>query len=105
MKQHPPADSEQQFSEYVDRVLWTIGDLLVYQKCPEAYDQQAFHGWDFAEVTDIAPLEGQVVIDAGSGTGRVALEAATLAQTVMAVEPVTRLRQFIRTKAQASKLG
>ena len=82
-----------------DMVIWTIADLVVYNKCPEAYDRLDFHHWDLAEVTNIAPLEGRVVVDVGSGTGRVALEAAAIASAVVAVEPVPRLRRFIRDKA------
>ncbi len=46
--------------------------------------------------------DGKVVVDAGAGTGRVALEAAQFAKHVFAVEPVTRLRQFIREKADGA---
>ena len=80
-------------------VIWTIADLVVYNKCPDAYDALPFHSWNFAEVVQIAPLTGKVVVDVGSGTGRVALEAALTAETVFAVEPVARLRKFIREKA------
>ncbi len=100
-----PDYSDQQLADYIDRVLWTIADLLVYNKQPEAYDLQLFHGWDFSEVTDLAQLDDMVVIDAGAGTGRVALEAALSAQIVMAVEPVTRLRNFIRAKAESRQLS
>ena len=85
--------------ECAERLLWTIADMLVYGKCPEVYDSLDFHSWDFGEITSITPLEGLTVIDAGSGTGRVALEAAETASSVYAVEPVTRLRRFIREKA------
>ena len=88
-----------------DIVVWTIADLLVYNKCPEIYDQLPFHGWDFGEVTGIAPLDHKVVVDVGAGTGRVALEAATMADTVLAVEPVGRLRRYIRDKAARNGLG
>jgi SAM-dependent methyltransferase len=86
-----------------DTLVWTIADLLVYNKCPEVYDAQPFHGWDFAEITSIVDLMGKIVIDGGSGTGRVALEAAETAASVFAVEPVSRLRDFIR--AEAAKNG
>jgi ubiquinone/menaquinone biosynthesis C-methylase UbiE len=88
-----------------DTIIWTIADLLVYNKCPEAYDNLSFHSWDFTEVTTITPLADKFVIDAGSGTGRVALEAAETAKLVYAVEPVTRLRQFIREKASCQRLN
>lgn len=83
-------------------VVWTIADLIVYNKSPELYDSLDFHSWDFTEVTSITSLDGKVVLDVGSGTGRVALEAALTAETVFAVEPVTRLRRFVRDKAAAS---
>jgi SAM-dependent methyltransferase len=80
-------------------VLWTIADLLVYNKCPEVYDNLPFHDWDFGEITGIAELTDMFVVDGGAGTGRVALEAAKTAKVVYAVEPVTRLRQYIKDKA------
>ena len=99
MVRYLPSDNRSDLDRAEDVVVWTIADLLVYNKCPDVYDGLGFHGWDFAEVTGITPLEGKVVVDVGSGTGRVALEAATTADRVFAVEPVTRLRQFIREKA------
>ena len=83
-----------------DLVVWTIADLVVYSKCPEAYDGLPFHGWPFSEVTDVVSLEGKTVLDGGSGTGRVALEAARHAEVVYAVEPVGRLRQYVRERAR-----
>lgn len=88
-----------------DRVVWTIADLLVYNKCPELYDGLPFHAWPFTEVTELADLRGKVVMDGGAGTGRVALEAARHAAVVWAVEPVGRLRQFIRERAREHALG
>ena len=103
--EHPPEDDPTKLKELEDLAAWTIADLLVYQKCPEIYDNLAFHAWDFGEVTSITPLDDKVVIDGGAGTGRVALEAAQTARRVFAVEPVSRLRQFIRDKAAAADLN
>ena len=99
MAEHSPASGTRELTAWADHVVWTIADLLVYNKCPEAYDQLPFHAWDFGEVTEIAELGGRVIVDVGSGTGRVALEAARTAAYVYAVEPVARLRRFIREKA------
>ena len=104
MAQYGPAQDDQELARCGDALVWTIADLLVYNKCPEVYDSLAFHKWGFAEVTSVVALNEKVVIDAGSGTGRVALEAAHTARHVFAVEPVGRLRQFIRSKAAAAGL-
>ena len=88
-----------------DLVVWTIADLIVYNKCPDVYDGLDFHRWDFAEVTSITPLDDKVVVDVGSGTGRVALSAASTADTVFAIEPVARLRRFIRESAASKGYG
>lgn len=105
MAESGPARDDQKLAKYSEGLVWTIADLLVYNKCPEAYDEQGFHRWDFGEVTGITPLMGKTVIDGGAGTGRVTLEAARAAARVYAVEPVARLRQFIREKAAQAGLG
>jgi ubiquinone/menaquinone biosynthesis C-methylase UbiE len=95
----------QELTACSDKLLWIIADLIVYNKCPEAYDVLDFHDWDFREITSINSLEGKVVIDEGAGTGRVTLEATRTARWVFAVEPVARLRQFIREKAAKAGLS
>ena len=100
-----PASDEVGLAHAEDVVVWTIADLLVYNKCPDLYDRLPFHGWDFGEVTSITPLDEKVVVDVGAGTGRVALEAATMAENVFAVEPVGRLRRYIRDKAVRNGLS
>jgi ubiquinone/menaquinone biosynthesis C-methylase UbiE len=99
MTQNAPAADGQELDKDCDKLLWTIADILIYNKCPETYDNLEFHNWDFREITVITPLDGKTVIDGGAGTGRVTLEAARTARQVYAVEPVCRLRQFIREKA------
>jgi len=105
VERFPPAADAQELALCAERVVWTVADLLVYQKCPEVYDNQPFHAWDFNEVTSITPLDGKTVVDAGAGTGRVALEAALSAGSVFAVEPVSRLRRFIRQKAESRRIS
>ena len=105
LAQFGPAADEQELAAFGDELVWTIADLLVYNKCPEVYDALEFHNWDFAEVTAITGLAGKRVVDAGAGTGRVALDAAHYAGEVYAVEPVGRLRQFIRDKATQAGLS
>lgn len=104
MARFGPATDDQQLTAFSDELVWTIADLLVYNKCPEVYDALEFHNWDFGEITAITDLEDRRVVDAGAGTGRVALETAHHAGEVYAIEPVSRLRQFIQDKAAEARL-
>ncbi len=104
MLRHGPVEDAETLAACGQALVWTIADLLVYNKCPEVYDGLAFHGWDWSEITAVVALEGRVVIDGGAGTGRVALEAAQTARYVWAVEPVGRLRRFIRDRASRQGL-
>lgn len=104
LAQHKPASNPQELERCTQAVLWTIPDLLVYNKCPEFYDSLEFHNWDFREVTMLTTLHQEEVVDAGAGTGRVALEAAQSARHVFAIEPVARLRDFIRQRASQAGL-
>lgn len=105
LQNYPPARNQEELAVCEDSVVWTIADLLVYSKCPEIYDRLPFHNWDFSEVTSLVNLAGKTVIDSGAGTGRVALETAETAAVVFAVEPVSRLREFIRAKAEQKNLA
>lgn len=80
-------------------LVWELADWIVYQRAPEYYDAKATHDWDLAAVTELVTLDGKVVIDAGAGTGRVALAASSAARHVFAVEPVTTLRRYMRERA------
>jgi SAM-dependent methyltransferase len=102
--QYGEAGNPEVLAQYEDNLLWTIADLLVYNTCPQVYDSLEFHEWDFGEIARIAPLEGKIVVEGGAGTGRVTLRLAQHAEQVYAVEPVTRLRQFIRNKVRDSEL-
>lgn len=80
-------------------VLSRLEDLLVYVLAPEIYDRQPFLNWDSIELTSMADFTGRVVMDVGAGTGRLTFAVAERAQVVYAVEPVERLRLYIRQKA------
>ena len=83
------------------KVMGTINDLLVYVIDPTIYDAQPFMGWDSNELRQLADFSHKLVIDVGSGTGRLAFVAAETASVVFAVEPVPNLRRYIKQKAHA----
>jgi len=82
-----------------DALVWELADWILYQRAPEYYHAEATIGWDLAAATDVVSLDGKVVIDAGAGTGVVAVAACPTAREVFAVEPVATLREYMRDRA------
>ncbi|MCJ7658191.1 MAG: class I SAM-dependent methyltransferase [Anaerolineales bacterium] len=81
----------------------TINDWLVYVIAPQMYDYQPSLKRDDQELTSLVDFVGKIVLDIGSGTGRLAFLAAQNAFAVYPVEPVANLRLYI--KAKANDLG
>jgi hypothetical protein len=111
IRRHPPSDpylnallaehgpvSGPELAASERTLVWELADWIAYQRAPGAYDEAARIEFDLAAITDLVPLAGKVLIDAGAGTGRVALAAAPVARHVYAVEPVASLRGYMRTK-------
>ena len=97
--------SAEQVRQAEIRVMNTINDLLVYVVEPAIYDAQPFLGWDSNELLQVADFNQKIVIDVGSGTGRLAFIAGGFASAVYAVEPVGNLRWYIKQKAQALQIA
>ncbi len=85
-----------------EALVWELADQLVYQRFPEAYDAMRALRWDPAQLADVCKVEGRVVVDIGAGTGWLSEALAGSARTVFAVEPVSRLREYIRERAAAA---
>ena len=47
---HCPTQDQEEVYCFCEKVIWTIPDLLAYNRCPEVYDAAEFHHWDFTEV-------------------------------------------------------
>jgi ubiquinone/menaquinone biosynthesis C-methylase UbiE len=104
MEQHGPAEDEAELEKLSSDLMWEIADQIIYNMHPEAYDRRFVREWNPECVTSIVSLDDKIVIDAGAGTGYVALNVAKVARIVYAIEPVRRLRAFIRAKATAAEL-
>jgi len=83
------------------RVMQAINDWLVYAIDPRIYDALPFLNWDDQELTSLVDFDAKIVLDIGSGTGRLAFLATPEAKAVYAVEPVGNLRRYLKSIAQA----
>jgi SAM-dependent methyltransferase len=79
-------------------VMRRICDWIVYVHCPEEYDKQPFLKWNDDELLGLTDPGGKVIADIGSGTGRLLEPLIAAAGTAYAVEPVERLRRYIKSK-------
>ena len=78
-------------------VLGAFEDFVIYTT-PEAMEEKCdfIYGWHKERLFELCDLEGKTVLDAGSGTGRLAFAAAEKAAFTVASEPVDALREFMR---------
>ncbi len=81
------------------RVLLSIEDWIVYAIDPDIYNEQPFNRWDERELTGMTDYAGKRVVDIGSGTGKQLFALAPLCAWAYAVEPVSRLRDYLKQKA------
>lgn len=72
---------------------------MMNEKCDYIYD------WNKDSLFELADFEDKIVLDVGSGTGRLAFAAAQKARKVYASEPVDRLREFMRDKVRKEAIG
>ena len=77
--------------EFEDFVIYTTPEMMA-EKCDFIY------GWNKERLFEVCDLEGKIVLDVGSGTGRLAFAAAEKAAFVVASEPVDSLREFMRDR-------
>ena len=100
-----PSPSAERIRQAESSILNCINDLVVYIVDPSIYDARPFLRWDSNELRNVTNFSGKIVIDIGSGTGRLAFIAAERASAVFAVEPVGNLRLYIKQKAQAQNFS
>lgn len=93
-----PSEEELRAAELA--VLEEMHDWLIYILDPAKYDKLAFLGWDDRSLIEMADFKDKIVLDIGSGTGRLAFAVAPTARVVYAVEPVANLRRYLYEKRE-----
>lgn len=87
------------------RILGAHEDFVIYTTPEKMASQCDFiYGWDKQRLLELADFRGKIVLDVGSGSGRLAFAAAEQAAWVYASEPVSTLREYMRDKIRREKI-
>ena len=86
-------------------VLDGLEDFVIYTK-PEIMDTNCdfIYAWDKSRLFELADFRDKIVLDVGSGSGRLAFAAAEFAKEVYASEPVDSLREYLREKIKRENI-
>jgi SAM-dependent methyltransferase len=76
-------------------------DWAVVYMYPEIMENLPYiKDWNPERLISITDFNDKIVLDIGAGTGRLTFAVSSLAKAVYAIEPVDRLRAYIREKAR-----
>lgn len=93
--------TEEEMREAETYLLQAHETFVVYAY-PEVMNQVNYiRNWNPRHLYELVNLDGKVVLDVGSGTGRLAFAAARRAKRVYASEPCDRLREYMRDRIKA----
>lgn len=82
--------------------LLQVHETFVVYAYPEVMNRVNYiRNWNPRHLYELVDLSGKVVLDVGSGTGRLAFAAARRAKRVYASEPCDRLREYMRDRIKA----
>lgn len=96
--------SEEEMREAESYILQAHETFVVYAY-PEVMNEVNYiRNWDPKYLYELVDLSDKIVLDVGSGTGRLAFAAAKKAKRVYASEPCDRLREYMRDKIKQEKI-
>lgn len=97
---HKPEKKSKTIEEQCNELLWEIGELIIYNKYPETYDEKINFTWEIDEIISPALLANKTVADIGAGSGMLTLLLAKYTKTIYAIEPLNSFRCFMRKRFQ-----
>ena len=81
-------------------------ETLIVYAYPEVMNQVNYiRNWDEKYLYELIDLTDKIVLDVGSGTGRLAFVAAKKAKRVYASEPCDRLREYMRDRIRKEQIS
>lgn len=90
--------AEEYVIDYTDTSIVYVWPEIMNTNCPYIRE------WDPERLLSMTNFTDKIVLDVGSGTGRLAFTAATVAKKVYASEPVDRMREFMRDKIKKQNI-
>ena len=101
----PAVTDEQEIRKAEIYALLSVEDFVMYTT-PELMDTSCdwIYKWDKSHLFELADFKDKIVLDVGSGSGRLAFAAAELAREVYANEPVGTLREYLRDKIKRENI-
>ena len=97
--------TEEEMRESEAAILQAHETFVVYAFPKVMNEVNYIRNWDEKYLYELVDLKDKLVLDVGSGTGRLAFAAAKKAKRVYASEPCDCLREYMRDKIKAEGIG
>lgn len=98
LEENKPVSKQKIIEEHCNELLWEIGELIIYNKYPETYDEKIEFTWNLYEIVDPNILSNKTVADVGAGSGMLTSLLSNYAKIIYAIEPLSSFRYFMRKR-------
>ena len=90
----------QKIHETEYKIMKSVEDWMVYIIDPSIYENMKFLEWDSKELLELNDYNDKIILDIGSGTGKLAFLVSNNKNKVYCVEPVGSLRSYLKEKSK-----
>ncbi len=104
LMENKPIHDQDTINDHCNEVVWEIGELIVYNKFPEAYNSKIKFTWKIEDILSTNLLKDKTIADVGAGSGMLSLLLSPYVKTVYAFEPLVSFRKFIRNEVSVKRI-